>query len=60
MYKLNTSRLEIASKVFGWKKATENDLLKKIDSTKEEMLQLNDEEFIEILFLYKNDYCEVS
>jgi hypothetical protein len=59
MFKLE-NRTEIASKVFNWKKANSSDVAKKLDTTEEELATLSDDEFLELLFLYPQDACEVS
>jgi hypothetical protein len=48
------NRLEIASKILGWKKATWQDLIRELESSNEELLGYSDVEFIEVLCYYAN------
>lgn len=46
------SRLGIAEKVFNWKKATYKDVARELQTTEEELNELKDEEFLDLLFCY--------
>lgn len=50
------SRLSIAEKVFNWKKATMEDVAKELDTTENELKELKDEEFLDLLFCYVHNY----
>lgn len=60
MFKLEITRLQLAEKVFNWKKATMDDVAKQLHSSIDELKELSDDDFIGMLFLYSNIYCEVS
>lgn len=55
MFALNkTERLEIASKIFGWKKAEMRDVARELDTSEEELLGFSDEEFLDVLMYYSD------
>lgn len=56
MFKLENedSRLNIAAKIFGWKKATFSDVARELQTTEEELLGYNDEEYLDLMFYYAN------
>ena len=54
MFKLENedSRLNIASKIFGWKKANFSDVARELNTTEKELGELTDEEYLEVMFYY--------
>ena len=60
MFKLETRRLEIAEKVFNWKKATFRDVAKELETTEDELNLLSDNDYVSLLFLYSGSVGEVS
>lgn len=60
MFKLETTRLQVAEKVFNWKKATLDDVAKRLDTTIEELDFLNDNDYLCLLFMYSYNVSEVS
>jgi len=60
MFQLDTTRLEVAEKVFNWKKATLDDVAKQLDTTIEELDYLDDNDFLSLLFMYSQSVSEVS
>ena len=56
MYKLEKedSRLNIASKVFGWKKATMKDVARELKVSEEELEECSDKEYLEIMMYFAN------
>ena len=54
MFKLENedSRLNIASKIFGWKKAEFSDVARELKTTEEELLSFTDAEYLDIMFMY--------
>ena len=56
MFKLEKedSRLNIAAKIFGWKKATFSDVARELKTTEKELLEYSDEVYLEVMFYYAN------
>jgi len=54
MFKLEKedSRLNIASKIFGWKKAEFRDVARELQTTEEQLLAFTDDEYLEVMFMY--------
>lgn len=62
MFKLENedSRLNIAAKLFGWKKATFKDVAFELQTSEKELLEYSDEDYLELMFYYANSVSVCS
>ena len=48
------SRLNIAEKIFGWKKATMHDVARELQTTEKELAEVSDNDYLELMFFASN------